>query len=523
MADAPNDAPVRRGTAPRAVRQVLAVGGGRGGVGKSVLAINLGVYLAQLGRSVVLVDADPSGAKLHAHLGMDLPEASRDAEVDELLKQIPTPIPGLFLLPQQYQRGSTTPLRPGRKPRWARGLRQLNVDHVILDLGAGTAPASLDLWLVADLGLCVAAPDPPSVEATYRFCRALFQRRVRQLFLHDRFRLRLVERAQIDLEPLPAPIELVRSIARYDSGAADLAAKELARLRPRLVVSGTRLRTDTDLGDAMAHMARRYLGMNLDYVGHVEHDNSVWLSVVHQRPVLIDGPASKGARNLERIARRLLALATHREAERDIEPVPIVPREPNLYEVLGTHRGASDEEVRRAHKQQRENYKPGSLPLVSLLDQDALRHEQARVEEAHDTLLDPLRRRAYDASTFADEDEGEKGPTPELSQALAAERAMLQRELKHEINAETQFTGRLLRKVREAQNIELEHISQRTKISVAYLRAIEGEDFAALPALVYTRGFIQQVALHLNLDGTQVTKTYLKRLREWKAQRNADS
>ncbi|HEY5961315.1 MAG TPA: helix-turn-helix transcriptional regulator, partial [Polyangiaceae bacterium] len=61
--------------------------------------------------------------------------------------------------------------------------------------------------------------------------------------------------------------------------------------------------------------------------------------------------------------------------------------------------------------------------------------------------------------------------------------------------------------------IEIEEIANRTKISVAYLKAIEGDDFAALPALVYTRGFLQQVAKLLGLDSAQVTRTYLRRLR----------
>ena len=197
--------------APPNVRHVIAVGGGRGGVGKSVLAVNLATYLAQLGRTVVLVDADPSGAELHTMLGVEhqQPAPSGDDKEGDDLATIPTPIPGLLLLPQLYTVGSTVPLRPGRKPRWARGLRQLSVDYVLLDLGAGTAPATLDLFLGADLGVCVTAPEPPSVEATYRFMRALFQRRLRRTLIKDRFKMRLVERAQAELAPMPSPMDLV--------------------------------------------------------------------------------------------------------------------------------------------------------------------------------------------------------------------------------------------------------------------------------------------------------------------------
>lgn len=110
---------------PPGVRHLLAVAGGRGGVGTSTVAVNIAVYLAQLGRSVLLVDADPGGASLHTMLDVPLPEPRIDEgelDVDDFAL-VDTPIPGLRLLPQLYGFNSTAPLRPGRKARWARKLR----------------------------------------------------------------------------------------------------------------------------------------------------------------------------------------------------------------------------------------------------------------------------------------------------------------------------------------------------------------------------------------------------------------
>jgi flagellar biosynthesis protein FlhG len=346
---------------------------------------------------------------------------------------------------------------------------------------------------------------------------------VRRLLVGDRFRMRLAERAQSELGPLPAPLALAQALARYDANLGRLAAAELGRLRPRLVVNETRLRNDVDLGPTMAEMSKRHLGVSLDYVGHVEHDDAAWLSVVRRRPLLIDNPTSKSARNIERIARRLLALLTTRDAERTADPAPLVPAEPNLYEVLGLHRGATDEELRRAYKRQRENYQKDSLPLTSVLPSDAVRFEQARIEEAHDTLLDPVRKKAYEASTFADEPVDSPRKPAAVDSAVEAEREMMRRELAREINAETEFTGRLLSKVRESRGIELEEIAKATKISISHLKAIEADAFADLPALVYTRGFVQELAKFLKLDAAQVTKTYLRRLREYRASIGGDT
>ncbi|HEY0468074.1 MAG TPA: helix-turn-helix domain-containing protein, partial [Polyangiaceae bacterium] len=216
------------------------------------------------------------------------------------------------------------------------------------------------------------------------------------------------------------------------------------------------------------------------------------------------------------------ALMVTREGERTADPIPLSPPELTLYDVLGVSRGATDEELRRAYKRQRELYQPGSLPLTSLLKGDQLRAEQARVEEAHDTLLDPLRRKAYDASVFPAEQAELPKRNAGLDSALEAERSMLQKELAREINGETEFTGTLLRKVRESQGIELSEIAKLTKISSTHLQAIEAERYAELPALVYTRGFVQQLAKFLKLDPTQVSKTYLRRLREWRALSDGD-
>lgn len=514
----PPSAPGLSSALPQGVRRVVAVGGGRPGAGHSILSMNLAVYLAQLGRRVVLVDSDASAPSLHRMLGLDLPvpEEPPDPFATEPLLPIPTPVPGLLLLPQQYTQNSTLPLRPGRRPRWAKGLRLLDADYIILDLGPGTAPASLDLFLGADFGLCPVYPDPPSVESTYLFLKALFQRQVRKLLLKDRYQMRLVERALGSLPPLPSPIAMLRALVRYDASTARAAASHLASLRAYLVTNGTRLRQDVELGSAMCDLAERYLGVNLGNLGHIEHDDAIWLSVVRKRPLLIDNPTSKSAKNMERIARRVVALATTKEnAER--KPLDLEGSiERSLYDVLWTHRGASDEEVRRAYKRQRDVFEPGSLPLTSLLSPSEEARDRSRIEEAQETLLDPVRRRAYDLSFFHDRDEETSTRAPHHDEARLSEQAMLRKQLAHEIHAETEYTGELLKRVRESQGIELEDITKRTKISTAHLRAIEEDDFARLPAEVYTRGFVQQLSQLLGLDATQATRTYLRRYKTFR-------
>jgi flagellar biosynthesis protein FlhG len=321
-----------------------------------------------------------------------------------------------------------------------------------------------------------------------------------------------MERAVQELGPIPSPVQVVKTIARHDTSVADLAAAEMRRVRARLVVNQTRLRADLELGPTMQEMADRYLGVSLEYIGHVEQDDQAWLTARRRRPLLVDSPTAKSARNLERIARRVVALGASLE-QRFSEPVP-QPREvrTTLYEVLGVSRGASDEEVRRAYKRKRELYTAGSLPLVSLINDEGVRAELALIQEAYDTILDPVRRRAYNLSTFPETDD-EQAPQPSHSR-VTHDQLMLQAELAREIHPETEYTGELLRKAREAQGVDLAEIATRTKISLAHLRALEDERYDELPAEVYVRGFVHQLARQLKLDVTQVVKTYVRRMRD---------
>ncbi len=505
---------------PRSPRTVV-IGGGRGGVGKSLLAVNLGVYFAQLGREVLLCDADPFGSTLHALLGLERPPLWVPKLGDrELPERVPTTVPGLALLPTPYDPMTATPVRRSRGAHWLKQLAELPVDYIIVNVGAATTAASLDMLLLADLGVFVTSPEPLAVETTYGVLRSMFARSVRRSLMKERFKLRVLERALSELPPMASPPELVKQIKRYDDNVARLVAAQMVRVRPALVIGQTRLRSDIDLGPAMAHVADRFLGLALEYLGHIEHDDAVWLTVRRRLPVLIDSPTSKSARNIERVARRVLALlATHegRLAEMTAaqRSATLRGRPPEtLYDVLRLVRTAADDEIRRAYKRQREIFREGSVPIMGVVRDDELRAEQARIEEAYDTLLDPVRRRAYDISVFPDDVPQSVAPARVTDEAKKRELAYLQAELNREIGPETEFSGNLLRRVRESRDVELAEIAQHTKISLMYLAAIESENVRELPAFVYVQGFLKQYAQYLKLDANQVSKTYMRRLRD---------
>ncbi|MCK5690723.1 P-loop NTPase, partial [Myxococcota bacterium] len=209
-----------------APKNVIAVGGGKGGTGKSLLAANLGVVLSQQGRRVIMVDADLGGANLHTCLGMPTPKTTisdfisrRVGELSDIV--IDTGIERLSLISGALdQMGAANP-KYTQKLRFLREISRLDVDDVIIDLGGGTGFNVLDFFLIADHRILTVAPEPTAVENAYRFIKAIYYRRLKMA----EFEWDLKALIQDVLEDknargLKTPADLVRLVGERDAQAA---------------------------------------------------------------------------------------------------------------------------------------------------------------------------------------------------------------------------------------------------------------------------------------------------------------
>lgn len=493
------------GFRPRPVRRVVVVSGAKGGVGKTILASNLAIYLATIGRRVVLVDADAEGGSLHTCLGVQRPGAgARPAllerpDGDESSQIIETPVPGLRLMHggvDEPVRGAT---RRTTLARLRRQLERVDAEHFVVDLGAGTRPSLLDFFLGSHVALFVTAPEPAAIDNTYRFMRAAFARHLAAAAPDRETRRRIVERLR-GLGNTPAPLDLARRLEAAGDPLADLVRAAMDGFTFRFVVNQTRLRADLELGDAMCSAIRRRFGLEADYLGYIDYDDTVWTCVRMRRPLLVESPGAKSAKSIEKVARRLLAIDSGKGVRAGTRTVP--PE--SHHDLLEVERGATEEEIRRAYKRVKDIYAPDALCCYGLFDDAAMESLRARLDEACDVLLDPARRRPYELSVFP--------PDPEPVSLPAADEEEEPKPPPPVITPDTEFTGPLLRAVRESQGVDLRDISQRTKVGRAYLEAIEEDDFGSLPAPVYVRGFVTEIAKLLRLDPAQVSRTYVRRL-----------
>jgi flagellar biosynthesis protein FlhG len=503
---------------------MVAFAAGRGGTGRSLIAANVAVYLAQTGKKVVAVDADPAGGPLHLLLGAARPPRGfgeflrgRAEALHELV--VDTPVAGVGLVGGEGSTFGTSKPKQTTKAVMA-ALASLEVDYVVVDLGPPDSTLVLDLWLSADVPILVTLPDPASIEATYRFVKSAFVRRLRTTRGLDRLILNPSGRP-------PAALDLYRT-ARTGGGPTERLEQEIRRFRPSFIVNQTRSLPDLKLGSWMSTAARRRLGHMFEYLGHVESDETVWLAARRRRPVMAEYPEAKVAKNIERIARRVLSSEAERERAAasssgivlSLAPPLRLEEEQTYYEILETEPGVSDEEVRRAYRTLKEIYAGGSPVVSGLYEEHELAEMHARANAAHDTLFAPERRRLYDLSlpeadlARAVRAAAQSGRSrPGLPAAGPGQGQMDDRPDSPEAQMDIgdEITGAALKKIREARGVELADISQRTKISERHLRAIEEERFKDMPAAVYVRGYVMEYARSLRIDAQRTAESYLRR------------
>jgi flagellar biosynthesis protein FlhG len=295
-------------------RRIVAVGGGKGGIGKSMLSANLGIALAQRGARVVLVDVDLGGANLHTCLGVPQPRVSLSDFVErrvEKLEQVLTPTghDRLSLVSGAMDGLDAANPKHAQKVKLIRHLRTLDVDFVLLDLGAGTSFNVLDFFLVADTGIVVMLPEPTSIENAYRFIKAAFFRRLQATAPEDGF-AELIGQGLAPREGAVArsPWDVVADLRKDSPERATRLEQALNGFHPWIIVNQTRTRGDFDVGPTVAAAWKKFFGLELGYLGAVSHDDSVWQAVRARKSLLGAYPASAAASGVLRVAENLIAL-----------------------------------------------------------------------------------------------------------------------------------------------------------------------------------------------------------------------
>ena len=493
--------------------KVVAIAGGKGGVGKSLVAANVGIFLATLGKRVILVDAAFGAANLHIFAGVPRPARSLWEALDGMVPladlAVATHVPNVRLIGGVYDPPSVANITSEQVAQIASQLRGLPADWVVVDLGPGLASATLELFLEADIGLIVAVPDPTSIELMHRFVRAAFLKALERRGLSSL----IPAHAAPQEGGAPSALDVYLSAVGTPDTDVEGLRDAILGFSPHLIINSARSKSDMELGRAVASAARRRLGTPLRYLGHLEYDEAVWASTRRRRPLLIEHPETRIAKCFERVARGLLAVRPPDHAG------DVLPSDSH-YDLLEVPPTASFEDIRRANRRIRDVYGAESIAVSGLYDPPSLEAVHRRLDLAYTTLMDAAKRKEYDGELFPDgvpmpisQPVNETAPLPRAPVKNEDPATLAARPPMPDIGPLTVFSGPLLRQIREAVGVELREIAERSKIGMAYLQALESETFSKLPAAVYVRGFLLEYAKALGLDGVRVKQTYLDRFR----------
>lgn len=291
--------------------KIWAVGGGKGGVGKSLISANFALSLARRGRRVLAIDLDLGGSNLHTCLGIEPPKAgigdwvAGRLSLKELV--VSTKQEGLHLISGSQDSLKIITHFENRVDDLVEDLAVLEYDDIILDLGAGTHGLTIDFFNVADEGILSILPEPTSVENAYRFIRAVFYSRMKDSDVPEGVQ----EVIDAAMDPknilgLRTPADLLAVIERLDPKAFEVLSQTVKNFSPNIVINQVRSQVDIDVGRAICSVCRRYFGIDVRYAGYLEYENAVWKAIRAKKPFIQEFPHTLLASRIEALTRTLL-------------------------------------------------------------------------------------------------------------------------------------------------------------------------------------------------------------------------
>jgi flagellar biosynthesis protein FlhG len=247
--------------AARTATRIIAVSSGKGGVGKTNIAINLALAYAQLGKRVVVMDADLGLANVNVVLGV-IPRYNlyhlirKQKTLGEIVVDTSY---GIQIIAGASGFSKIANLSEEERKAFIGELAALaNADVIVIDCAAGVSSNVISFIAAADDAIIVTTPEPTAITDAYGIIKII----------------------ATEIENLDIGLKLVVN-------------------RVRSVVEGKRV------AERVITIAGQFLNLKVDYLGFVYEDPVVHAAVVRQKPFLVMDPRSKAAVCVRHLVGRL--------------------------------------------------------------------------------------------------------------------------------------------------------------------------------------------------------------------------
>jgi flagellar biosynthesis protein FlhG len=295
--------------------RIIPVASGKGGVGKSLVAANLGVAFAQAGQRVVLVDLDLGASNLHLVLGQQSPRTGIGTFLNDTKSNFndviaDTGIRGLRFIPGDTEIPGTANLKVFQLKALVKRLLALGneTDILVLDLGAGTHQSILDFFLLSGQGIVVSAPAVTAVLNAYVFLKNTVFRLMFTVFgkgTKARAYLEQIRREGSGPQKLYIP-QILPEIQKLDPESHAKFMAHIGRLHPRLIMNMVDEPRDADVAMKIRRSCEEYLGLKIEHLGVIYRDSIQDTALQSRLPITLYKPQALLSQAVYRIADKIL-------------------------------------------------------------------------------------------------------------------------------------------------------------------------------------------------------------------------
>ncbi len=287
--------------------EIWSIGGGKGGTGKSFISSALGFFLSENGGRTILIDGDLGGSNLHSFFGRDKIRGTLTDYFKNLsdLQGIcsETGRSGLRFIAGDMGTINPKSVPFFRRTKFYRDISELECDHVIIDLGAGSVLNTIDTFLISDKKIVVTTPEITSIENLYLFVKKVLIRYISDLY-NDKGFGKLVrnfwkgrDRSK-QVESFSGFIEYLREI---DPALKNEIDNDYKKMNFNLIVNQVKNREQEKSGISLCSILKKHFKVGSKFTGFINYDENFWKMIEKKEPVNEIWKSGEIKKSIERI------------------------------------------------------------------------------------------------------------------------------------------------------------------------------------------------------------------------------